>query len=583
MNKGYTLRWQMLRMIALGWFLPLALVITVFFFAVAKRIDLQTERTIDTSMEKAVELCSTRLSDCIAASKDTSYLPDIKDAWNTYQKDGNLTALKNTVSLFLAQNYRYDPNFDLTVLIFCDEPEIIYYTGNETGRGSTFRLRYFKDNAYDEALKRLEAAGTEVSFFASGEHIYLIRNVMTRNFTPYAIQIMELNTARVFGSLDTVWAYRGMAVWYGDEKLTGSGDINYEYNGKADVTNSVYMANDGADSVICYLRHDDNGDLFYAVGFDKRAVNIERNSVIGTFALMIIFLVPLTILVLHFFQKKVSEPISTLTDASKEIAAGNYGVTVDETRDGYEGEIADLTHNFNRMSDKLSEQFNRILVEEIELRDANIHALQSQINPHFLNNTLEIINWEARMHGDDKVSSMIEALSVMMDATMDRDRKSLITLSQEMEYVRAYLYIMECRYSDRFIYNEDIDEKLMNVEVPRLIIQPVIENAVEYGIEDNGGKRISLRISGYADDNKVDMQIIITNPGMLSDEDREKIAGLLKDEETNAGDGSGRGQSSRIGIRNVNRRLKMIYGDESGLIIEDDGSGHTVSTIFVKN
>ncbi len=231
------------------------------------------------------------------------------------------------------------------------------------------------------------------------------------------------------------------------------------------------------------------------------------------------------------------------------------------------------------MSEKLSEQFNKIFLEEIALRDANIHALQSQINPHFLNNTLEIINWEARIQGADKVSTMIEALATMMSATMDRNRQSLITLSEELEYVKAYIYIIECRYRDRFTYSEEIDKSLLSVKVPRLIIQPVIENAVEHNATEDGRRSVRMIIEGTANGESVDMRIKIINPGVPSEEDMEKISELLTDdmdikpmEE----------RATRIGIRNVQRRLKILFGPESGLSIEPDGNGNTISTIFVK-
>ena len=174
---------------------------------------------------------------------------------------------------------------------------------------------------------------------------------------------------------------------------------------------------------------------------------------------------------------------------------------------------------------------------------------------------------------------MIEALSTMMSATMDRNRQSLISLEEEMEYVQAYLYIIKCRYQDKFTYTEDIDPSLMYVKVPRLIIQPVVENAVEYSSCEDGSRHVTLKIEGRCDQDHVDMKISIINPGVPSKEDMDKITGLLTDdmdikplEE----------RSTRIGIRNVHRRLRIIYGSESGLSIRSDGNGNTISTIFVK-
>ncbi len=405
----------------------------------------------------------------------------------------------------------------------------------------------------------------------------MIRNLMGRGFKRYAVLVMELNPEEVFESVKSVWEYRGMSVLFEGQQLFSEGDMPEAVD--VPVKNDeVVMASIGGRQMVVSSKKSVDGDFTYAVSYDATAVNLEKRSITVTFCILLIFLIPLIYVVMYFFNSKITGPISNLTDASKQIADGNYGVKAKVKENN--GEITDLSRNFNKMSEKLSEQFNKIFVEEIALRDANIHALQSQINPHFLNNTLEIINWEARMHGEEKVSSMIEALSVMMSATMDRNRQSLITLEEEMEYVNAYLYIIECRYQERFTHTEEIDEALLPVKVPRLIIQPVIENAVEYGNTGDDRRSIALKIEGTRDGEKVDMKIMIINPGEPTAEDMAKIKELLTDdidikpmEE----------RSTRIGIRNVNRRLKMIYGGKSHLTIEPDGNGNTISTIFVKN
>jgi len=577
MKRRNTLKWQMLRLMALGWFVPLTAIVLLFLLVVSGRIDRQSERLITTSMEKAAEISILRLSDCIDASKDASYLPYIRDAWARYQSDGDEGNLYNDVTSFLAEQYKYNPSFDITALIFIDEPETIYYTGNTTGRGSVSRIRFFKDQVQKEALRLSEDLDTRTEFFSMGGHVYMIRNLMGRGFKRYAVLVMELNPEEVFESVKSVWEYRGMSILFEGQQLFSEGDMPEAID--VPVKNDeVVMASIGGRQMVVSSKKSVDGDFTYAVSYDATAVNLEKRSITVTFCILLIFLIPLIYVVMYFFNSKITGPISNLTDASKQIADGNYGVKAKVKENN--GEITDLSRNFNKMSEKLSEQFNKIFVEEIALRDANIHALQSQINPHFLNNTLEIINWEARMHGEEKVSSMIEALSVMMSATMDRNRQSLITLEEEMEYVNAYLYIIECRYQERFTHTEEIDEALLPVKVPRLIIQPVIENAVEYGNTGDDRRSIALKIEGTRDGEKVDMKIMIINPGEPTAEDMAKIKELLTDdidikpmEE----------RSTRIGIRNVNRRLKMIYGGKSHLTIEPDGNGNTISTIFVKN
>lgn len=560
MKRKKTLKWQMLQMLALGWFVPLLAIIVIFLTVVSGRIDRQSRRIITTSMEKAADISILRLLDCIDASKDASYLSYIGDYWAQYQKDGDSGDLYTKVTTFLSQHYKYNPSFDMTVLIFTDEPDNLYYTGNTTGRGSVSRIKFFKDSAQQEALRISEDLDTRTEFFAMEGHVYMIRNLMGRGFKRYAVLIMEINPEEVFESLESVWEYTGMEVSFKEDKLYTHGD----FRDSGDVMKSDRKSVDGY--------------FTFAVSYDATAVGLERRSITIIFLILLIFLIPLILMMFYFFNSRITKPIANLTEVSKKIAGGEYGTEAEQPK-GQTGEIADLTRNFNKMSTKLGEQFNKIFVEEIALRDANIHALQSQINPHFLNNTLEIINWEARMNGQEKVSSMIEALSTMMSATMDRNRQSLIAIEEELEYVNAYIYIIKCRYQDSFVYEESIDKSLLQVKVPRLIIQPVIENAVEYSYSEDGIRRVRLEIEGSALEEELDIRIKIINPGVPSDEDVAKIKELLKDdmdikplEE----------RSTRIGIRNVHRRLKMLYGPKSGLTIETDGNGNTISTIFVK-
>lgn len=162
---------------------------------------------------------------------------------------------------------------------------------------------------------------------------------------------------------------------------------------------------------------------------------------------MVALIVPLLAVVIWFFTRNVSHPIDRLIGEAKSIEEGNFGVQVSDRF--HSSEFQYLTDAFNSMSYKLKYQFDRIYKEELALRDARIMALQSQINPHFLNNTLEIINWEARLSDNVKVSRMIEALSTMLDAAMDRKGRPIVHVSEEMMYVDAYLYIISERLGKR--------------------------------------------------------------------------------------------------------------------------------------
>ena len=286
--------------------------------------------------------------------------------------------------------------------------------------------------------------------------------------------------------------------------------------------------------------------------------------------LLLVFMIPLILIIFLFLYKKVNKPVGNLVKGAKEIMQGNYGHQISNFSNSME--FDSLEKSFNAMSMELKHQFEQIYLEELELKEAEIMALQSQINPHFLNNTLEIINWECRMTGNTRSSSMIEALSVMLNATMNRKKQNMVPLSEELSYVDAYLLIIQQRFGSRLRVKKNIDYSILWVEVPRLIIQPIIENAVEHGMDAKNQGRVTLDI--YAVGDKV--HIDVTNNGKMSDEDREKISYLLGADYNDV-----KARTTSLGIRNVNRRLKIIYGEECGLTIGSNEEGFTVSTIIL--
>lgn len=196
------------------------------------------------------------------------------------------------------------------------------------------------------------------------------------------------------------------------------------------------------------------------------------------------------------------------------------------------------------MSSELKNQFDRIYLEQQALQEARIKALQSQINPHFLNNTLEIINWEARLADNEQVCSMIEALSTMLDAAVGRDGRSQAPLSEELKYVDAYLYITKERLGERLTVSREIEESMLGCQIPRLMLQPIIENAVEHDISRSGGE----------------LCFEIEHEGQLSDSDWDSVRRSL---DSGKPFDPERQHGGSVGIRNVNQRLRLITAASS--------------------
>lgn len=571
MKKRRQLKWSMITMLTVGWFIPLLILSVTVFFFVDYQINKQLEKTIVTSSDKVVEICQMRIDDAVAASKSASYLPTIRECYGRYLTDHDENKLKQDVALFLTQQYRYNTDINMTALYFTNDPETIYYCYTNDNRVSYTAVQAFKENAKETVQQHAPGIDTDIAFLTIADRVYLVRNIMDSKFHAYAVIVMELNMENILIGLDGVWGFKA-----GDVFVDGVSILNEDVSDpyidvfpQRIMRSSHYERN--LSEAYVYKKVESNRHRFsYMILLDSSVIVSEMDTIKYVFYLLIGFMVPLIMVIFWFFHKRVNMPIRLLRKAHKEIEKENYGYQINV--DDSDEEFYDLGNAFNSMSNTLKNQFEKNYLEELALRDANIMALQSQINPHFLNNTLEIINWEARLTGNYKVSNMIEALSTMLEATMNRKKEQLIPLAEELGYVEAYLYIIAQRYGDNFQVEKEIDESLLRVKVPRLIIQPIIENAVEHGMDIRRKGKIKLTVR------KEEQMLVIEvmDNGKLTRESRRKIDELLYAESTT--DTS----SLSLGIRNVNKRLKIIYGQECGLTIKSNKDDHTVSTILVK-
>lgn len=255
--------------------------------------------------------------------------------------------------------------------------------------------------------------------------------------------------------------------------------------------------------------------------------------------------------------------------------AGEMGITVRG------GEMPNLEfqymkERFDSMSAQVKYLFDYVYDEKLARKDAQIQALQAQINPHFLNNTLEMMNWQARMSGDVIVSKMIESLGTVLDYRMNRANVKEIHLAEELQCIDAYFYIMSMRFGQRLQIEKEIDEELLYIMVPPLILQPIVENAIVHGVETVKNGVIRLKV--YHDGENAYLEVRNTGKAMTK-EARERIQAILEGNEEQIPKDTGRHTS--IGIQNVNRRIRLVYGEEYGLTIVQDENLETVSTITI--
>ena len=549
------------------------------FFSSASKTSNQVRNTVVTSMENAAENCNSNIEKVIQESKQASYDNVIRTSYLQFLKDKNEAVMYREISSYLSEKYKYNSMISSTIVVFKEKTTMEYYTYSNVAGATYASISDFKNNAMTQIKSVAQRMGTNTKFIEIGEHLYLVRNLVTSDYNPYAIIVMEINKSNMFKSMDNVvWRENGAIFLDGDmvcepdyendinnEKFKIYADNNKRNYGEVTETESNYDSNNY--TVNLYTRCN-NQQFTYIVKLNRMEVLNESFTYVYIYVLIILITILLAALTFYYFYRNINKPISDLMEMSEKIEEGEYGITLP----AFEGnkEFGKLIDTFNHMSLGLEESFNRIYAEEVALRDANMQALQSQINPHFLNNTLEIINWKARMSGNHDVSGMIESLGVMMEATMNRKKEKFITIEEELKYVDAYLYIIHQRFGSRFHFDKDVDENLLNLKIPRLIVQPIVENAVEHGGDKEGNIIGSLKI--YADYNN--LYIVVHNNGNMTEADKAKIEILLSDQKLEE-------NVHNIGIRNVNMRLKLLYGENSGLSIENIDDNLTESKLKI--
>lgn len=200
---------------------------------------------------------------------------------------------------------------------------------------------------------------------------------------------------------------------------------------------------------------------------------------------------------------------------------------------------------------------SKILMDEMEIK-----FLQHQMNPHFLFNILLTIQIKAKMSGDEKIYKMISSLSALLRAGIYKDARAIVSIKEELKYVEYYLWLQKERYDDRLNYSIDVsDDSILNCEIPRLIIESMVENAIVHGIENmSEGAMVRVTLEYISSNEKEEVLIHVIDNGAGFN-----VAKVVSEKVGLENDGSIR--RDKMGINNTNQRLKLIYGGQYGLII----------------
>lgn len=255
----------------------------------------------------------------------------------------------------------------------------------------------------------------------------------------------------------------------------------------------------------------------------------------------------------YLYTRSLTRPIKQIVKTIKQIEKGNLDLRINLNRDDEFGFVAD---RFDEAIQSLRLYYQHDLERQDRLRLAELKALQSQINPHFLYNTLDSVKWLAKLNNVPEIYTIITELGRLLKSSMDHDTTEN-TLEESLRLIESYIGIQLIRHKNRFDYKIDLEDSIRDYPVPKLLLQPLVENAIVHGMEQCMHK-VFIHIRAYTDGDYV--YIIVQDNGAGMDKKWEDLKG------------------EEIALKNIDRRIKLFYGPQYGLHIEGEpGKGTTVT------
>lgn len=583
-DKPISLRRRLLFLIVIAWIVPVCIIFIFISMSYRNNIIDKTETLMEESLKNFTSFHAQKLDEAITISKKTSYELVIEKAWRKFHV-GNMTKAEfyKEVISNLKSKYYNDNRFVMSAFYLSDEPERLYYTS----RKPKSYIDTYYEKVHKVANEITEQETTDAHVKIVDGKIYIIRNLYTTtNYTKFGTLVVELNKSKLFDGLALNTDYElgffiddseSMIVYdttLSEESRTSIVDkLRSQYS--RTINREIMKVDGSIFTGLIYQQKFDDYHFGAILVADKSKIYNELTTLIYIIMIIILIVIPVFIYMLYFIAKHITAPMGRMMKASKEVEKGKIGMQI-IGEEMPNAEFSYLMDSFNRMSAEVKYLFDYAYNEKLARKEAKIIALQSQINPHFLNNTLEMMNWQARMAGDVAVSKMIEALGTLLDYSMDRNNKKLINLSEELRCADAYFYIISMRFGQRLRVEKEVDPDLLQLQVPQLILQPILENAVVHGVEVV--KTGTIRLKVYKEEDNVILQVTNTGKAMTS-EDVTRVQRILNGEKDSIANGKGKHVS--LGIRNVNERIKLIYGEDYGLTILPVDDEETASTITI--
>ena len=585
-KKLPSLQITLMAVFAASWLIPIAVFSFFIFYTYQNAYIEKSDNLIKNAVNVSGVLVMNEIDEAVTKMQKPTYEGEWESMFDKYAK-GKVTRADYLTSIkaSLISKFYMDDQIARYAFYMTGDESACCYSG-KNGYSYEDYMTYVQP-VVDEVMQK---DSDYVEVYIIDNQIYLMRNLYTvKDYKKYGTLVVGINRSSLFQKIpleesqnirisvngEAEYLTKGKHADEADEKKENVYDQLVQVNRGLTMGQRVTGITDRNYAGYAFYAATDNYELsiYYLMDEKELYSGIAHLNVIVVITLAA--MACLMLLTYFYLSRQIEHPLKRLMDASKEIKDGKFGSVIDGEQMP-NMEFDSLVSSFNAMSLQVKHLFDTVYMEKMATKDAQIAALQAQINPHFLNKTLEMMNWQARMNNDIEVCKMIESLGTVLDSSMNRRNDRLVRLADELRCGDAFLYIMSMRFGQRLKVERNIDESLQQIYVPQLILQPLLENAIKHGIEKVSSGTIWLEI--YRDGANVNIDVINTGKPLTETE-------LVRIQKIIAGtcrlDKSEPGVHTSIGIYNVNKRISLIFGAEYGLKVMQTEDGRIVSRIVI--
>lgn len=550
-------------------------ILPVFIFGIL--ITNVYEDTVDKRTRQGVEDSSTVIADRI-----TRILKDTENCSNYLTVNINkvMEDQEATKKMSLAEQKAITNELYVAKIVFDEIDSIAFISMDNKVFVSDYTLLADVDIILKSTqMDKLRETSGKSIWFPCETRDFLVQDVAEPVLT-LGKKVLQINTGETLGyifvnvninSIENILTNHLINYRLMDKKgVAISSVLSSEYINEADVKQLVEQA--GKNQVESY-----KGRKYYISSYDiedygwqligitdLNEFNVEAKKILFMLIVIAIAAIILEVLLSYYLSRKITAPLQKLKAGAEEIAGGNMNLRLHFKS---EDEIGQLGNSFNYMTEQVQELLVKVDYEARMKQQYELSLLHEQVKPHFLYNSLDIIIKLSEMNRNKEARRAVRKLADYYRNSLS-DSKEIITIRQEIQIVEDYLELQRIRYNDIFTYEVDIDENIMQMLIPKLTLQPLVENAIYHGLKYKEETGI-LRITGNRIEDGVMLSVMDNGAGMNED-NREAI---LQNQ-----------PEGHFGVYSVNHRIKLFFGDQYGIVVQSEiGKGTKIDILLPAN